>query len=87
MNLQGATVVVTGGGSGLGEATARRLAGCGRGRLRHRPGSGRRRHPSPRGGVCQRGRDRRSRPVGRVHLVRQAARSDPRRGALRGSRR
>ena len=29
MNLQGATVVVTGGGSGLGEATARRLAGAG----------------------------------------------------------
>jgi NAD(P)-dependent dehydrogenase (short-subunit alcohol dehydrogenase family) len=29
MNLQGATVVVTGGGSGLGEATARRFAACG----------------------------------------------------------
>ena len=29
MKLRGATVVVTGGGSGLGEATARRLADSG----------------------------------------------------------
>ena len=77
--LSGSTALVTGGASGMGEATARRLAGGGR--------DGRDRRPRPGQGRAGRGRARRHVRAGRRHRARTTSRprstSRPRLAPLR----